>query len=76
MGIVVAASLVDHVKPHRGDAALFWDERLWQPSCKWHHDVVKQTLEDMWMKGSISEHSLRLGSALAVDLARRLRGWV
>jgi 5-methylcytosine-specific restriction endonuclease McrA len=22
--------MVDHIKPHRGDRALFWDRRNWQ----------------------------------------------
>ncbi len=25
-----AAEVVDHVRPHRGDAALFWDAENWQ----------------------------------------------
>jgi 5-methylcytosine-specific restriction protein A len=27
------ATLVDHVVPHRGDDALFWDEANWQSMC-------------------------------------------
>jgi len=37
-GWVVAAEVVDHIKPHKGDAALFWDESNWQALCKRHHD--------------------------------------
>lgn len=36
-GRVTAATEVDHVTPHRGDQALFWDETNWQPLCKPHH---------------------------------------
>lgn len=32
------ATVVDHIKPHRGDPALFWDERNWQGMAKRHHD--------------------------------------
>ena len=32
------ATVVDHVIPHRGDPALFWDEANWQPLCKPCHD--------------------------------------
>jgi len=32
------ATVVDHIRPHRGDAALFWDPSNWQPLCKEHHD--------------------------------------
>ena len=35
---VVAATVVDHVVPHRGDKALFWDSSNWQPLCKPCHD--------------------------------------
>ena len=37
-GLSVAASVVDHVIPHRGDKQLFWDEDNWQSLCKTHHD--------------------------------------
>ena len=32
------ASVVDHIKPHRGDQVLFWDRSNWQSLCKEHHD--------------------------------------
>ena len=35
---LVAAVIVDHVIPHRGDKVLFWDSRNWQPLCKPCHD--------------------------------------
>lgn len=35
---VVAAEVVDHIVPHRGDQKLFWDESNWQPLCKRCHD--------------------------------------
>ena len=41
----VAATVVDHIKPHGGDEALFWDEKNWQPLCKHCHDSVKQREE-------------------------------
>lgn len=44
-GRIVAASVVDHVIPHKGSAALFWDSANWQPLCKWHHDGAKQAAE-------------------------------
>lgn len=31
--IPVPATVVDHVKPHRGDKELFWDETNWQALC-------------------------------------------
>lgn len=35
------ATVVDHIKEHRGDLELFWDEGNWQPLCKPHHDGAK-----------------------------------
>lgn len=47
-GKVVAATIVDHVVPHRGDPHLFWNGEL-QSLCKWHHDNVK-TIRDRGYK--------------------------
>jgi len=38
-GLVVAATVVDHIVPHRGDQALFWDRENWQALCKSCHDA-------------------------------------
>ena len=38
-GKYTRATVVDHIKPHRGDKTLFWDECNWQALCKRHHDV-------------------------------------
>jgi 5-methylcytosine-specific restriction protein A len=46
-GRVVAASVVDHVVPHRGDQRLFWDTGNWAPSCKPCHDA-KTAREGRW----------------------------
>ena len=37
--------VVDHVRPHRGDPALFWDEANLQAVSKGYHDSTKQRLE-------------------------------
>ena len=37
-GKLIAATVVDHVVPHKGDASRFWDRTNWQPLCKAHHD--------------------------------------
>ncbi|MEC1996447.1 HNH endonuclease signature motif containing protein, partial [Bacillus subtilis] len=29
----VPATVVDHIKPHKGDKKLFWDSGNWQPLC-------------------------------------------
>lgn len=33
-GKLRAATVVDHIIPHRGDKRLFWDRRNWQALCK------------------------------------------
>ena len=45
IGLVTRATVVDHIKPHRGDQVLFWDTSNWQPLCKRCHDSRKQSLE-------------------------------
>lgn len=35
---LTAATVVDHITAHKGDRALFWDKKNWQPLCKKHHD--------------------------------------
>ncbi len=37
-GRVTAATVVDHVTPHRGDMILFWQRSNWQALCKECHD--------------------------------------
>ena len=41
----VAATTVDHVKPHKGDMKLFWDPKNWQSLCTTHHSATKQAEE-------------------------------
>jgi 5-methylcytosine-specific restriction endonuclease McrA len=35
----------DHIKPHKGDQRLFWDETNLQTTCKPCHNGVKQRME-------------------------------
>ena len=44
-GHIVQATVVDHIKPHKGDMALFWDKANWQALCKECHDI-KTAKED------------------------------
>lgn len=41
----VAATVVDHIKPHKGNDALFWDESNWQALCSRCHSSTKQRIE-------------------------------
>jgi len=40
---VTLATVVDHIKPHRGDMVLFWDPRNWQSMAKVCHDKKTAT---------------------------------
>lgn len=37
-GKVIEATRVDHIIPHRGDKALFWDQGNWQSMCETCHN--------------------------------------
>ena len=37
VGVVRAATDVDHIVPHRGDKTIFWDSSNWQPLCHGCH---------------------------------------
>jgi 5-methylcytosine-specific restriction endonuclease McrA len=45
-GIFTAAVDLDHIIPHRGDMALFWDQSNWQGLCKSCHSE-KTAREDV-----------------------------
>lgn len=44
-GLIAVATVVDHIKEHKGEAELFWDSLNLQSLCKPHHDVSKQRSE-------------------------------
>jgi 5-methylcytosine-specific restriction endonuclease McrA len=44
-GILKAASIVDHIKPHNGDVKLFWMQSNWQPLCPSCHSGWKRKRE-------------------------------
>lgn len=50
-GRYTKATVVDHIKPHRGDTKLFWDQDNWQALCKPCHD--KKT----WREDSNPEYT-------------------
>lgn len=46
---LVRATVVDHIKPHRGDQRLFWNRDNWQALCKKCHDHKTMT-EDRYQE--------------------------
>ena len=73
VGEFSATAVVDHVVPHKGDQARFWDTAMWQPACRHCHDVVKKMIERMFEVGEVPVADLWLSSATAVDLRRKHR---
>ncbi|HQR22639.1 MAG TPA: HNH endonuclease signature motif containing protein [Burkholderiaceae bacterium] len=51
LGRVEPATVVDHVKPHRGDQTLFWNTSNWQPLCKRCHDIKTATEDGGFGRG-------------------------
>jgi len=45
---VTAATVVDHIKPHRGDQKLFWDPKNHQSLCKPCHDSKTARTDGRW----------------------------
>jgi len=70
VGRLEPTTVVDHVEPHRGDMVKFWDQSMWQSSCKWHHDVVKKHLEWLFDRGEIVIADLHLDSPSARRVTR------
>lgn len=54
-GVVMEATIVDHIIPHKKDWKLFWDKNNWQPLCKKHHD--RKTATEDGGFGRQSKHS-------------------
>ena len=47
-GRITPATVVDHIKPHKGDRVLFWDESNWQALCKPCHDAKTAREDGRW----------------------------
>jgi 5-methylcytosine-specific restriction enzyme A len=44
-GVHTRATVVDHIRPHKGNLSLFWSRGNWQPLCGPCHDGAKQAEE-------------------------------
>lgn len=42
---IVVATVVDHIQPHKGSEALFYDAENLQSLCAHHHNSTKQRME-------------------------------
>lgn len=71
LGKQVPTEVVDHVVPHKGNQAIFWDSSKWQSACRWHHDVIKPRLEALLAVGEVEAASLWLDSPVSIALSRK-----
>ncbi len=51
-GKIVAANVVDHRIPHKGDQQLFWDMSNWQSLCALCHNGPKRRIEAAMQRAS------------------------
>lgn len=63
-GRTTAATLVDHIVPHRGDKVLFWASDNRQGLCANCHSRIKSRLERQWSLGVIDAADLALSRPL------------
>lgn len=56
-GVKTRAMIADHIRPHRGDAKLFWFGPF-QSLCKRHHDSAKQRIERRGYSSAIGDDGL------------------
>lgn len=47
-GILKAATVVDHVIPHKGNTRLFWDHSNWQALCRSCHSTKTAVSDGRW----------------------------
>lgn len=50
-GRTTAAAVTDHIKPHRGNLELFWDESNWQALCHSCHN--SKSGRERWIKSDV-----------------------
>jgi 5-methylcytosine-specific restriction protein A len=60
-GRVTAANEVDHIRPHKGDQAMFWDSSNWQSLCKTCHST-KTAAEDGGYGRGVGDANLRVAA--------------
>ena len=62
-GKVTASQVTDHIRPHKGNLDLFWDESNWQPLCLPCHDSDKTRIENSGFSDRVGADGWPLDSA-------------
>ena len=60
---MVAANVVDHIVPHKGDLHLFWNQGNWQSLCTTHHNAAKQAHEKSGIERGCDERGNPIDAA-------------
>ncbi len=66
-GEVVAATVVDHIIPHRGDQRIFWQKTNWQSLCKPCHDHKTATEDGGFTGWSQGEGRVKSSRVLTLE---------
>ena len=67
---VTAATVADHVIPHRGDPLLFWQGQL-QSLCALHHNSSKRQIENKGFTNHIGRDGWPLDPAHPANLRNK-----
>lgn len=59
-GQVSATTFLDHIVPHKGDKALFWDRTNWQGLCDDCNLRIKAIMEHRYLRGLLEAKDLNL----------------
>lgn len=73
-GRIMAATVVDHIVPHKGDQQLFWDQSNWQPLCERHHNAAKQKQERTGFSSAVDDDGWPTDSNHPANRIGRPRG--
>ncbi len=60
VGVTSAATVVDHIEPHRGDMELFWRAGNHQAACAKCHNSIKQKMEKSGVEIGCDESGMPL----------------
>jgi 5-methylcytosine-specific restriction protein A len=70
VGLDTPTELIDHIMPLSHDRDRLLDPTNLQPSCSWHHSVIKRHIELLWSLNQLPASALRLDSPHATKLTR------
>lgn len=65
------ATVVDHIKPHKGDSALFWSKDNWQPLCTPCHNRKTATQDGGFGRPSVAGGANNLDAAASGPVGKK-----